>query len=601
MRRLPALLALLLLGLPGVARPAAEEELPTIYLEKRVFAESTPEGKNFYEVHEVVRGESLWKILARRHTLDARRFSRMLREFRRVNPEVKSPDRLRPGQKILVPALPAGSPLVAQGRAEAVPIRRGDTLTGLLAARGVSREEMKRHLRAAQEINPSLVDPDRIFAGDTMLLPTRDYFRPEVPPTGLPEVALTREAPPAAGAEPLPPARPDSQLPGKTEEAGEKGVLVSGAGRETGAAQGPGSPRAWRGLISDLARGLGETWVDRGTLYLPIPSGGEVVVRLDEYPVIRGSNGIHVLLDFRGGLPADVRDLIAGTFDYYRVVVLADAGGADGSVSRVLSAAGYHSVKEGIGRPLVIGEEVAVSLPARWIVLRTEQSLARGEVVLLKEVPERPGKALSAVLRYAERVGIRVLPYAADPAAGEGFLVGIGEETEPLPAPETRNLPPAGLPAFDAAARFLDLPVTEGETIRIGGGEGSFRLSVQPARIFEAGGKRHAVDDGRMSGALRSLLSDAGYSVFPVGPDEPARRIAERLLAAAGIPHAVRKAHRVAGGDGEGFEVTVSGTFLEDPGLLGRRGVREAAFVRGRVHAATALLLRELGVEIAGW
>lgn len=600
MRRLPALLALLLLGLPGAARPATEADLPTIYLEKRIFAESTPEGKNFYEVHEVVEGESLWRILARRHPLDGRRFSRMLREFRRVNPEVRSPDRLRPGQKILVPTLPAEHPLVAQGRAEAVPVRRGDTLTGLLAARGVSREEMERNLRAAQELNASLADPDRIFAGDTMLLPTRSYFRAEAPPPQPPEVALSREAA-APGSEPLPAARPESRLPGKAEEAGEKGVLVSGAGREARAPQGPGSPRAWRGLISDLARGLGETWVDRGTLYLPIPSGGEVVVRLEEYPVIRAANGTHVLLDFRGGLPADVRDLITGTFDYYRVAVLADAAGADESVSRVLSAAGYHSVKEGIGRPLVIGEEVAVSLPARWIVLRTEQSLARGEVVLLKQVPERPGKELSAVLRYAERVGIRVLPYAADPGAGEGFLVGIGGETEEARAPGPRNLPPAGLPAFDAAAKFLELAVAEGETIRIGGREGAFRLSVQPARIFEAGGKRHAVDDGRMSGALRSLLSDAGFSVFPVGPDEPARRIGERLLAAAGIPHGQRKAHRVAGGEGEGFEVTVSGTFLEDPGLLARRGVREAAFVRGRVHTATAALLRELGVEIAGW
>ncbi|MBP2679792.1 MAG: hypothetical protein H6Q82_2857, partial [Deltaproteobacteria bacterium] len=44
------------------------------------------------------------------------------------------------------------------------------------------------------------------------------------------------------------------------------------------------------------------------------------------------------------------------------------------------------------------------------------------------EVPEKPDPGLLAVLQYARRVGIRVLPYADDPKAMEGFLVGVGEE-----------------------------------------------------------------------------------------------------------------------------------------------------------------------------
>ena len=73
-------------------------------------------------------------------------------------------------------------------------------------------------------------------------------------------------------------------------------------------------------------------------------------------------------------------------------------------------------------------------------------SLLRGEVFLIKEVPESPGEELSAVLRYADRVGIRVLPFSADRAAGEGFLVGLRDAEENPGTPE-ESVPNGGLDA----------------------------------------------------------------------------------------------------------------------------------------------------------
>src|SRR4030067_3153813 len=111
------------------------------------------------------------------------------------------------------------------------------------------------------------------------------------------------------------------------------------------------------------------------------------------------------------------------------------ASGAEDMIGRLLDASGYHSAKEGISHPPVIGEAVSVTLPARWVVLRTSQSLLNGEIILVKKVPEKHDRELSAVLRYAERVGIRGLPLSYDPSANEGVLVGVdpakkaGEET----------------------------------------------------------------------------------------------------------------------------------------------------------------------------
>ncbi len=53
-----AAVAVLVLGW-GAAR-AQEDELPRIFLEKKVFAETKSGKKSFYEVHAVEEGESLW-------------------------------------------------------------------------------------------------------------------------------------------------------------------------------------------------------------------------------------------------------------------------------------------------------------------------------------------------------------------------------------------------------------------------------------------------------------------------------------------------------------------------------------------------------------
>ena len=130
-------------------------------------------------------------------------------------------------------------------------------------------------------------------------------------------------------------------------------------------------------------------------MYLPLPSGGDAVLQLSDFPVVRFSGGTEALIDFRGGIPPRVADAISAQWKSIRVVSLADAGGAGDRIDRILRVSGYHSVKEGISRPVVMGETVSVALPARWVIQLTEDSLLSGDLVLLKEVPEKPDPGAS--------------------------------------------------------------------------------------------------------------------------------------------------------------------------------------------------------------
>jgi len=634
-RTVQAILAGCALLAATVAAAQGPEERPQIFLEKKVYSETVGGKRSIYEAHTVEKGESLWKILQRRQPLTSARFAEKLREFRRANPEVSDPSRLAPGQKILVPA-GGRQRIVEEGRAVAYEVKRGDSLSAILASRDVPRSEWRKYFDAVREINPSVRDVDLIYANSTLLLPTEGYFAgapvevaaaerggdasgvppgpeapkvpepakaPEPPPTAAEKEAppLTRDVPPAPGQGALASGKPQAELQAPKARGAEAPIVETGK-RETAAEAVPvPASFPYRGLLSDLVSALGETWIESGTLYLPLPAGGEIVLRLADFPIVKFPSGLEALVDFGGGVPPRVRDAITANWRHMRIVSLGDVRTATDAIDRLLTASGYYSVKEGIAHPVVIGESISVILPAQWIVQRTEDSLLSGDLVLVKETPEKPDAALTAVLRYARRVGVRVLPFSDDPGAREGFLVGLGDEDRSEGTPVAVAVPEGGgLPAVDFGISFLGLSRVEEDRLRVGGKANAFQLIVQPERVFEKAGRKYVVDTGKMSPAVRTILRDSGYTLFTVGQKEPGREIFERLAKIAGGTVTERREYLIAGGGEAGFSVRITGAFISLPAAAGEPA-RTVVLVRGRVHSATRALLRDLGVEIVEW
>jgi LysM repeat protein len=640
--------------LPCAAVAQDGEEPPRIFFEKKVYSDTAGGKQSFFETYTVEKGDTLWKILQRNEPLSPDLYAERLKEFQRANPKVADPSRLAPGQKLLVPS--GGRPkTMDDGKTVDYAVMRGDSLSKILSSRDVPRREWKKYFDAIQKINTSVTDVNRILAGKTLHLPTEEYFtqamqaaEPEkamaaaksgkaeiAPEPSGPAVPMEsaaspsvpepeKIAPPAVADMPapeVPPAPPltrdiaagpgtDALAAGKPEAEllVPKPAPPAASVVETGKAKpaeevvvAPPARSPYRGLLSDLFQALGEKWVDHGTMYLPLPSGGDVVLQLSDFPVVRFSGGAEALIDFRGGIPPRVADAISSQWRSLRVVSLADAGGAGDRIDRILRVSGYHSVKDGISRPVVMGETVSVALPARWVIQRTEDSLVSGDLVLLKEVPEKPDPGLLAVLRYARRIGLRILPYADDPNAMEGFLVGIQEDAPERGIPVALAVPKAGgLPAVDFGLSLLGIAARTGERLRVGGEGDAFRLVVSPERLFEAGGKKYVVDTGKMSPAIRSILRESGYTVFMAEKDASGREIFQRLMKSAGIVPEERKDYLLAGGAEAGYEIRVTGAFLSLPGPSSGAG-RRIVLVRGKIHSATRALLGDMGLEIVEW
>ena len=633
-RRLPkAALAIFLLFSTGSAASQEAEERPQIFFEKKVYSDSVGGKRSFYETYIVEKGESLWKILGRSRPLTPERYAEKLKDFQRTNPQVKDPSRLTPGQKILVPSANRDEG-AEDGKTYTYVVQKGDSLSGIYVSRGAPGKRLKEFIEAVREINPAVDNVDLIYAGSTLLLPSEAYFgeapaqvaaaeRPEPPApeapasaprpaeketpaprpeeTGTPAVPLTRDVASAPGQDAQAAAKPQAELIAPKTPAPETSFLETGRKEPERDPVVPPASSPYRGLLSDIFNALGEKWIEKGTMFLPLPSGEELVLLLPDFPLVKFQGGEAALIDFRGGLPPRVRESIPANWKYIRVVSLEGARGAGEMIDRILRVSGYHSVKEGITRPLVIGETVSVVLPARWVIQRTEKSLLSGDLVLLKETPEKPTAELASVLRYAQRVGVRVLPYADDPKSMEGFLVGVDEEEKDQGIPVAVVIPAGGgIPAVDFSLSVLGIAPLEGERLRIGDTGGAFQLVLQPERVFKASGKTHVVDTGKISSAIRSILKESGYAVFTVGKNEPGHSIFERLVKAAGGTVENRREHVVSGGVDAGYTVRISGSYLTLPGAAAIPG-RKVFLVRGKAHSATRALLRDLGVEIIEW
>ncbi|HEX7523574.1 MAG TPA: LysM peptidoglycan-binding domain-containing protein, partial [Candidatus Deferrimicrobium sp.] len=364
-RLLPVAL-LLAVMLPGAAAAQEGEDLPRIFLEKKVYSDTAGGKQSFFERHTVEKGDTLWKILERKEVLTPDRYAERIKGFRRANPKVADPSRLTPGQEILVPS--GGRPEEKDdGRTVGYTVKRGDSLSKILSSRDVPLRQRKKYLDAIREINPSVTDVDRIVAGKTLHLPTEGYFTEAKPPAE-PEKTMVAMEPVKAGIAPEPAAPGQSAVPAKgpkpekiaSPEVGLSAVtplakatpapevppapvltrdIAAGPGQDALAAGKPEaellvpkpvSPTAsvaetgkakpaeeavipparspYRGLLSDLFLAIGEKWIDRGTMYLPLPSGGEAVLQLSDFPVVRFSGGTEALIDFRGGIPPRVAD-----------------------------------------------------------------------------------------------------------------------------------------------------------------------------------------------------------------------------------------------------------------------------------------------------
>ncbi len=385
-RPLTALLATLMLATPLWC---AEEPPPVqgtrLHFERTLAVERTPAGKVFAETRRFTAGEELREVLRSEYRIPAEQIPAFLEAFKAVNPGV-DPDRLDPTRIVRVPFKieESFSPRPSPGGSPAYTVKAGDNLWKILTRQyGVERSQVRPAIAALRAANPSLTDPDRLYVGQRLSIPS----------------SLTTA--PVNASEPI-------------DSAQQQSVL-------------------------DLLERLGCRVTLRGEIFVPVARGRTVRLDARDFPVIAGPEGSTVVLDPGSRISPALARSVEELWNY-KILRGADPD-AEGLLSRLLPHLRFYEVTPG-SRSIGVGQDVELLALARWTVVPRAQDLWEGQIHLIFS----PGSVISQDLAgLASRRGFRLhvlgsaletdipepglsaVPGIAmgDPASGAGELLAL--------------------------------------------------------------------------------------------------------------------------------------------------------------------------------
>lgn len=378
-------------GFPRAALRAQEDTyaislVKTAVVDKDVYA---IDGKKVRtETYTIQKGDYLWKIFRKRKLFEIFEADELLHIFKKLNSNLRDPNLIYPGQKIVFPLQFASSAVetdqktnqpvkqpqpeeLQKARYKLYTIKPGDSLSYVAMKRfNIPHKYLSRYLTALAEYNPEIKDINRVFPGMVVKMPV--YY-------------------------------PD------------KGFLA-GAEAETGAGQKkievlPPVKAAMGEALKIIFNRLGEEWRQRGQHYIPLQSGGQVNLRAESFPIILLRNGRRIIIDVHNKLPGNMTELIESSWKNYRVVHLDDQDELRTALSRILPVCGYAKLFDS-EQPLELGGDIGLRIRGDWIVIpsRAENGSPRGVFVLRLRQKEH-SVIPTTIKSYLDVLDIKVIEY----------------------------------------------------------------------------------------------------------------------------------------------------------------------------------------------
>jgi hypothetical protein len=500
--------------------------------------------------HTVVEGDVLWRI-AQSEFNRTRDLLKFVEEVQRLNPFLKDPDWIFPGQKLYIPKLA----YFAEGEKtlrQAFATGKGDERTG-----------------GADDLDLS--------AGKPLLdRPEEEAVGHDGAEKAYPEKVFERE--------------------GAEGSIADSGAATSVGTEKTAPSDFQMGPPHYRGLLGDILSALGEGLVYSGEMYIPFEGGGELVLNMENYPIARFSKGKSLILDLFGSLPVEVEKVLRDKWKGYAILRRDREMDFELFVESVLKNGGYYAVKKGNETQLVIGEKVSLSINSDLIVLKEGDSILKGEVYAIKRL-KTPSQSdeLTNIYAYCLKTGVVVIPYYVDRSIGDGYVVSYFAESSD--GNMAREKIPEKLP--DGAKYILDaagIKADRSRKILIKGQEGAFTLTIKPDLTFWVGGQPYVLDPERFTEPIRNLLEKEGYRILRVKGNSSYSSIIPRLLEIAGKEFSYYKNEVIAGGKGREYTLSASGIML---GKEATAKGEDILYVSGEVDMGMReLLLRYFGVRV---
>ncbi|MGE5798800.1 MAG: LysM peptidoglycan-binding domain-containing protein, partial [Syntrophaceae bacterium] len=334
----------------------SQEDTAQIVLRKKVGAKDRP------SVYIVQKGDNLSTIIRRKLGKPASESAAVTRQVKTLNPQIRDVNRIYPGQKITLPRL------AGPGKAGYV-VRKGDSLSAILHAKmGIPAAEMAKWIGLTKKLNPGLVNANRIYPGQALILPDR----------GGPAPGPIEQA---AG-----PVQADAPQPDAS--------LFRPTGRDLD-------------IIAAVVKQSGGTVARGGKVFIPLTEEEHLAVDCADIPMVELADGSRIFLDYGHQIPADTAGLIRSRWANFTVV-------SDGGQSVYSALAGIFGASRDYTfrkqeEALTIGTTPALKLRGDWVLSRKGPDGQENTLCVVWSISGRSQPLPEPVSRYAEKHGAPVL------------------------------------------------------------------------------------------------------------------------------------------------------------------------------------------------
>jgi hypothetical protein len=538
------------------------------------------------EERQIGRGDSLWRILVEEKGLSGKKFHSYLVVIRGLNPQVKSLDVLRVGDKIFIP-LRVDHLLEERPATEAAASERTQPGTGTTINYRVKsgehlyqilREQLKptderkvaQYYALVKDLNPERKNWDTLLEGEILRLPVLGRGQEITARAPPPVLESKRAAEPVAGvaSKPTPelPARAETKSIPETQPTAELKPTTTVA-KPTGAAKPVAEAKASaapKPAPADRRPSLRAPATENMTLFATVveamggqmqQSGEEVVVlkegavRFDRssYPVVYSpALGQKVVIDPNDKIPASLRTKLGDPTLATQVLPMASGLSIQEAISQLLARLGYQPLPT--DRPVVVQEEgIAFEAKGNWIALAPEQNNRTQEIVVInltEELSEIPDYLKAQLAKKG--LHLRDVAYPSSTNHSPPEAPNAPKDL----ATRVKNWPRDKREMVDSLLLSFGITFGVAETLSVELRDG-LRVDTRTDRVFEQSGKRTAVFFQRADPEIKRALQDK-QGVRAVELDIgslSSRELIDKVLNMLGYQASYRE-HRFAAADG---------------------------------------------------
>jgi hypothetical protein len=459
-----------------------------------VFQKTAGSGKS--RVHVVQKGEWIAGIL--RGYFGEEQVPYAL--IRRLNPGIGNLNRIRPGQRIVLPVPSRAEPskqipdMVKEDSSPQVIYRimEGDSISRIiLSEMNVDPAEALPAYRLIRKLNPEIQDFNQLPVGQTLRLPPADP-RPAVPPPApLMTAALSTEKPDA-------------------ETAAILNSLLA--------------------IIRPVIGRMGGAVNATGSYFIPLQETTQITIDCSQIPVVELDDGTTVFLDYADRLSENLKGLISQSGKNYAFLAAeAFRDRLGGLLGIIRHSRNYRMVRA--EKPLELTLKPEISIFPDWIISGKET--AGGAIyrqgLFLLDPGERPLPVDARA--FTEKSGFVVTEIMEDRLVSS-------LESPPALQPAIADLQALNGIAF--AERLLatlgEKPIRNAEVVVFDQDRNGFNLSVTADLLIRKGEKKFILLTKRLPEQFLHILREAGTEVILIGENDQGRPLIEGVLQGLGIP-----------------------------------------------------------------